>query len=497
MTVDTLSSPPTAPQMPPSEPESSPEPIAAQSLKVTQRVSWTMAALVLSDLIALSVANVVIVMVRYIFGGEFDPAMYLALWPVLAAFITLFAFMQTYSVPLNPPQETRQVCVGIALVYLGLGSVSFLLRTPDIYSRLIFLAACPAAVFAVLLGRSLTRMLLGPKAWWGRPAVLVGCGRVGRRLIRTLSAGPELGIKPVGILSDHPWRHRGFRDVAFLGGTEQLARLAKENPSVIFIVIAADLTPSRVQDILQDEQKHVQHLVLAPDLSGVRSIEVFAQDYGGVLGLRVHHRLLDRRHMLGKRLIDLSLVLLLAPLLLLLMSFIALLIKLNSRGPVLFKHQRIGRGGTKFNCLKFRTMIENHEQVFKDYLAANPDAALEWEKEQKLRHDPRVTAIGRFLRRTSLDELPQVINVLVGQMSLVGPRPIIESEVIKYGDCFELYKRVRPGITGLWQVCGRNNLRYSDRVWLDEHYVRNWSVWMDMFILSRTGIVVVLGRGAY
>ena len=239
------------------------------------------------------------------------------------------------------------------------------------------------------------------------------------------------------------------------------------------------------------------HLVLAPDLYGVRSIEVFAQDYAGILGLRLHHRLLDRRHMMGKRLIDLSMVILMAPILLLVMGLIALLIKLNSRGPVFFKHERIGREGRKFHCWKFRTMIENHKQVFEEYLASNAQARQEWETEQKLKRDPRVTAIGRFLRRTSLDELPQVINVLLGQMSLVGPRPIVEDEIGKYGECFELYKRVRPGITGLWQVCGRNDLRYSDRVWLDEHYVRNWSIWMDMFILSRTGIVVILGRGAY
>ena len=174
-------------------------------LTLHQRVSWTVASLVVSDLIALALANTVIVMIRYLFGGEFNPVIYLALWPMLAAFITLFAFMQTYSVPLNPPQETKQLCIAIALVYLGLGSVSFLLRTPDIYSRLIFLAACPAAIFAVLLGRSLTRMLLSRKAWWGRPAIIVGCGRVGRRLMRTLIAGPELGIKPVGNLRDHPW----------------------------------------------------------------------------------------------------------------------------------------------------------------------------------------------------------------------------------------------------------------------------------------------------
>jgi lipopolysaccharide/colanic/teichoic acid biosynthesis glycosyltransferase len=142
-------------------------------------------------------------------------------------------------------------------------------------------------------------------------------------------------------------------------------------------------------------------------------------------------------------------------------------------------------------------MVASADQVLNDYLAANPEMRAEWERDHKLRKDPRITRIGRFLRKTSLDELPQLINVLRGEMSLVGPRPIVDSEIEKYGKSFALYTQVIPGLTGLWQVSGRNETTYQERVELDNYYVRNWSPWLDIYLLARTVKVVVTGYGAY
>ena len=150
-----------------------------------------------------------------------------------------------------------------------------------------------------------------------------------------------------------------------------------------------------------------------------------------------------------------------------------------------------------FKTYKFRTMIENADEKLKHYLSNNPDIKKEWDNNQKLKHDPRVTLIGKFLRATSLDELPQLINVLKGEMSLVGPRPIVESEIQKYDKNYELYKRVKPGMTGLWQVSGRNNTTYKERVEFDCYYVRNWSFSLDVYILLRTIRVVLFRHGAY
>jgi len=175
---------------------------------------------------------------------------------------------------------------------------------------------------------------------------------------------------------------------------------------------------------------------------------------------------------------------------------IALLVKRDG-GPAVYGHTRVGRHGKKFRCLKFRSMVVNSEQVLKDLLASDPDARAEWEREFKLKNDVRVTPIGRFLRRTSLDELPQLWNVLRGEMSFVGPRPIIDQELERYGDASKYYLMAMPGITGLWQVSGRSDIDYATRVSLDVSYVTNWTFRKDIGILFKTLFVVIRGNGAY
>lgn len=179
------------------------------------------------------------------------------------------------------------------------------------------------------------------------------------------------------------------------------------------------------------------------------------------------------------------------------MFFIALVIMSADKGPVFFGHERIGYNGRRFKCLKFRSMAVDAKDLLEAHIRNNPAARREWELTQKLRDDPRVTALGRFLRATSLDELPQLLNVIRGEMSLVGPRPIVQAEVVRYAERFEHYICTRPGITGLWQVSGRSDVDYDRRVQLDAEYVQKWSFSGDISILART-IFVVLGRsGSY
>jgi Undecaprenyl-phosphate galactose phosphotransferase WbaP len=198
-----------------------------------------------------------------------------------------------------------------------------------------------------------------------------------------------------------------------------------------------------------------------------------------------------------KRILDIALVLLSAPVLLLVVLVIAAAIRIDSPGPIFFSHRRIRGHGTFFTMWKFRTMCVNSAELLDEYLRSNPEARTEWNRSHKLRHDPRVTPIGRFLRRTSLDELPQLWNVLTGAMSLVGPRPIVAAEVEKYAEYFADYCMVKPGITGLWQVSGRSGTGYMQRVRLDRSYVRNWSLRGDVMILARTPRSVIRQVGAY
>jgi Undecaprenyl-phosphate galactose phosphotransferase WbaP len=213
--------------------------------------------------------------------------------------------------------------------------------------------------------------------------------------------------------------------------------------------------------------------------------------------------ILDRTGLLGpgsrlfKRACDLLLVAVLGPLAILPGLLIALAIVIDSRGPVFFAHRRVGEGRRSFRLWKFRSMVRDADALLERYLRRRPERASEWERAHKLKDDPRVTRVGRFLRKTSLDELPQLWNVLRGEMSMVGPRPIVAAEIAKYGPGFGLYSQVLPGLTGLWQVSGRNDTHYSRRVELDCHYIRNWSAARDLEILIKTAGVIVRGRGAY
>ena len=198
-----------------------------------------------------------------------------------------------------------------------------------------------------------------------------------------------------------------------------------------------------------------------------------------------------------KRLMDCTLLIITLPITLPVILTVAVIVKLTSKGPVFFRQARLGDGGEVFYAYKFRTMRPDADQVLEQYLVEHPELRRQWAKNHKLKDDPRITRFGLFLRKLSLDELPQLLNVLKGEMSLVGPRPIVKAEIERYGDTYKLYCSVLPGITGLWQVSGRNDISYQERIGFDEFYVKNWSIWLDFHILLRTIRVIVLREGAY
>lgn len=198
-----------------------------------------------------------------------------------------------------------------------------------------------------------------------------------------------------------------------------------------------------------------------------------------------------------KRALDLLICTLALPVLAPFCLILSVLVCLDSRGAPIYRHERIGRNGKPFQIYKFRTMFVNADVQLQEYLEKDPLLAVEWASNHKLKNDPRLTRMGHFLRKTSLDELPQVINIFLGNMTLVGPRPIVESEKAKYGRYFEEYCEVRPGLTGLWQTSGRNNTTYSQRVAYDHYYINHWSLLLDLWIMAKTAPVALCGRGAY
>jgi Undecaprenyl-phosphate galactose phosphotransferase WbaP len=272
---------------------------------------------------------------------------------------------------------------------------------------------------------------------------------------------------------------------------------SQARPAQYAIVAVPERLAAELRGAIQFYCKGFSHVIVIPDMPGLCSLGLSALDLGGAFGVEMPQRLFHRGAAIAKRAVDIMLgaaaLLLVSPLLLL----VAVAIKATSKGNVLYGHVRIGRNGQMIRTLKFRTMVTNADAVLQEYLRNNADAAAEWQRDHKLKNDPRVIRIGKLLRRLSLDELPQLWNVLKGEMSLVGPRPIVESEIARYGRRYEFYARVRPGITGLWQVSGRNNTTYEERVSFDEYYVRNWSCWLDAYVLVCTIKAVLKADGAY
>ncbi|MEM9909092.1 MAG: undecaprenyl-phosphate galactose phosphotransferase WbaP, partial [Cyanobacteria bacterium P01_D01_bin.44] len=470
---------------------------AIANLRVATRPHYMIAALVAVDGICLSLAGAISVSLRLFLNGEFHPSTYWQLWPIVGLFLLAYGLAGLYpGQAISPVEELRRLTLATTLVYLSLGSAIFLFRELKLYSRAAFLMSWGLSVLLVLLGRYGLRALCARQPWWGYPVLVMGAGTTGEIVVRTLQRQPELGLKPVAILDDDVHKHGMLAQVPVVGALSMAPELRQMLKIPYAIVAMPGVHRDRLMWLLGRYGRTFPHLLIIPDLFGMASLWVGARDLGGVLGLEARQQLLLPGPKLAKYLLDKVLTVVTGLLSLPIIALIALLIRLDSPGPVFYGQTRIGKGGRPFIAWKFRSMVPNADQVLQHYLKQHPELLDLWERDHKLKYDPRITRLGRFLRRTSLDELPQLWNVLQGEMSLVGPRPIVHEEVWRYGDRFELYLQVLPGVTGLWQVSGRNNITYEERVNLDAYYVRNWSVWLDVHILIRTVWVVLIGDGA-
>jgi Undecaprenyl-phosphate galactose phosphotransferase WbaP len=392
-----------------------------------------------------------------------------------------------------PVVELRSVTAGTSLIFISclmLGGASGVARP------LPLVTAWMGSLVSVPVMRWIVRRNLSGRDWWGPPVLIFGNGRAGCDIYQALQKNPGMGLRPVAVVghSDEPYADLASIDA---GRWENAGELARRHSASTMIVAMADCRGTDTMQLIEQHGRALTNRVVVPDMGDFPCLWATATNCGGLIGIRSTEQLSLPGPRFAKRLIDglLTLIVLVATLPLLLI--IALVARLTSKGPVFYSQPRLGLNGLEFRAWKFRTMVANADAALAKYFASNPAARLEWERDHKLRKDPRITGIGRLLRKTSLDELPQLWNVLRGEMSLVGPRPIVEDEICKYDDAYELYSRVRPGITGLWQISGRNNTTYAERVELDVFYVRNWSLWLDLYILASTVRVVLLQEGAY
>lgn len=379
----------------------------------------------------------------------------------------------------------------IMLMYFG--------HVAQVVSRLFVAMTGVFAFLFLIAGRTALAALLDRYHLFEVPVLLVGGGDEADALLSTLAAHGGCGMHCIGLVTDARVPQKAAARCAVLGHLADLERVIGETGIQNVLVTASGADSDEQVRLVARIQPLVANVVLVPDLAGlpVANSEIEGILEGRHIFLRFRNNLARRKNLVFKRLFDIVLCLLGAPLVLPVCLAIALAIKHDDGGPVFFAHRRVGQGGKEFPCSKFRTMVTDGDRILADYLAAHPEARKDWENDFKLKDDPRVTKIGAFLRKTSLDELPQVWNVLKGDMSLVGPRPIIRAEIPKYGEHFADFCLVPPGITGMWQVNGRSDTTYEGRVRMDSWYVRNWSVWIDLACLVRTFAVVLRREGAY
>ncbi|HYE96042.1 MAG TPA: exopolysaccharide biosynthesis polyprenyl glycosylphosphotransferase [Rubricoccaceae bacterium] len=350
------------------------------------------------------------------------------------------------------------------------------------------------ALFAVPLARVVAKGALVEWDAWGVPVVVYGAGHAGALVVRQLQEERGLGYTPVAVFDDDRTRWGDFLDtVPIVGGTDRVTTEA-----AVAILAMPEHERARQIEILEGPLTCYRTVLVIPDLIEAPSLWVKPRDLAGLLGLEISSNLTRPFPRLAKRAFDLAAVLLTAPLWLPLVGLAAALVWIEDRHSPLFRQVRVGQDGRLFETFKLRTMVPDADAALQRALDADPALRAEWETFFKLERDPRITRLGALLRRTSLDELPQLFNVLRGEMSLVGPRPLPRYHHLELPPRVrELRERVRPGITGLWQVMGRSDLGTEGMERWDPYYVRNWSLWLDAVVLVRTLRVIARRDGAY
>jgi Undecaprenyl-phosphate galactose phosphotransferase WbaP len=352
----------------------------------------------------------------------------------------------------------------------------------------------------LLLCRSIMHRILSKTGLGGIPAVIYGSGNTGRLLVDRLLDASHIGYVPVLILDTEessPKNVEDYRGIPIIHDIAAGPEIVKRFNIKMAIVAMPELGQKKLAQLLNYSVSAFRYSVLIPDFFSIANIWMSVRDFDGILGLVTSHKLRMFWNLGIKRFMDLTVVIIGGIIILPLILLISLLVKLSSPGPVLYGHTRLGKDGRHFTAYKFRSMVMNADEKLRAILTENPEVREEWEANHKLKNDPRVTKIGRILRRTSFDEFPQLVNILKGEMSLVGPRPIVDDEIDKYGEDYNRIFSVKPGLTGLWQVSGRSDTDYSERVFLDTYYLQSWSVWLDIWVLFKTFSVVIKGKGAY
>jgi len=393
---------------------------------------------------------------------------------------------------INRMEEIRRLSFAVFVSYL-LGYLSWQLKG-HIYPLpvVLFSFACTVLGFPVI--RFLIRFCMKRAKIGQRRVFIAGAGNTAMSVGEELEISAYYGYEVVGYFDDDiSKKNLCFHGKKWLGRICDAPRMAKKYQvhSIICCV-----PPIMLPRITQSYTRTFEHVLVIPSNGVLPITAVYPTLIGFISGFEYQNRILFPGPRIFKRLAEWVISIFCVVLLMPLFGILAILVKLSSPGPIFYTANRLGLGGRKIKVFKFRTMYQDADERLETLLEENPKMKEEWERKFKLYDDPRITKIGHFLRKTSLDELPQFINVMRGEMAIIGPRPIVQDEVKYYRETYEFFKRVRPGITGLWQVSGRSSTSYEKRVAMDMFYVMNWSFWLDWYILWKTVLVVAIHRGS-
>lgn len=419
-------------------------------------------------------------------------------WTYLPIFFVMYHIFKLYpGILLVPSEQLRSFFLANAFMFGGI-ALSIVVETEKReFISIAFLIAFFFSTFSLPISRSIARRYVYSRfKWWGIPAVVFGKISEAQSILDDLLDNPSLGYIPVAIIDEHETAATDYRGIPILGSLEDSKRLNTELHIRMAIIIHGDSIGEESKHLLLTTLSNFRYNIIIPKMNLINTISLSIKDINGTLGFATTHNLTKWYNIAVKTLLDHVILFFAGFLLVPFICIIALLVKISSPGPVFYGHERIGRAGKKIRVWKFRSMEIDADAKLEKVLEENPEYRKEWNESFKLSNDPRVTRIGRFLRKSSLDELPQLFNVFKGDMSFIGPRPVTEEEILRYGENFNYVFSVKPGLSGMWQVSGRSDTDYTERVAFDSYYIQNWSIWLDLWLIFKTIGVVLTGRGA-
>ncbi len=461
----------------------------------------------LIDLFLVNVAFVTSYLIRYVFQWPYPvDKRYFAPFDPYIPYAILLTVLCLVAYQANGLYERRRgvrwldevfkLFNGTTTSILLVMAVTFVLQ-PPVYSRGMLILADFLIIVFLSTARLVERLALSVMRRRGvgvERVLIVGAGEVGRAVMRTILADPGLGYQIIGYIDDDPAKGTGeLGRFKGLGPLDNLVPILQSESASEVIITLPWMYHRKIMQLVDECDRHHVRARVVPDVFQQKMQHVDLDTLNGIPLIGVERRTLSATALVVKRVVELGLIILTMPVLIIVFALVGLLIKLDSPGPVLFKHQRVGKDGQQFGMYKFRSMIDKADELKSDLVELNEaDGPL-----FKIKNDPRLTRIGKLLRRTSIDELPQIINVVRGEMSLIGPRPGTPEEVAQYEPWQRARILVRPGLSGLWQVSGRSDIPFEEMCLLDIYYIENWSLWLDIRVMLQTIPHIFMGGGAY